>query len=199
MIPAKKSRPFNVFFHQFNKRFLKLHFRNIMLSKETNNEQGPHLFIVNHSTWWDSLILFHLNQTVIKRDSYVMMHESGIKQYPFFRKIGAFSVNRNNPKDIIKSLQYAKEKLTEGKVLWLFPQGDERHQEIRPLGFLPGAIHLVKNTKIPITPVCLYYTFTNERKPDVFIKLGNPIYYSDLIGGNGKEKTLLWKRFSQTT
>jgi hypothetical protein len=83
-----------------------------------------------------------------------------------------------------------KKDLKEEKTLWLFPQGDEHHLEIRPLGFLPGAIHIVKNSEIPIVPVCLYYTFTGERKPEVYIKLEAPIYYSQLEGASSKEKNL---------
>ncbi len=190
MIPAKKSRRFDFFFHQFNKRFLRFHFRGVNFAEGPNvsTPSSPALFIVNHSTWWDALVVFHFNQLVIKQESYVMMHEKGVKEFPFFRKIGAFSVNRENPKDIVRSMNYAKERLKDGKTLWLFPQGDERHLEIRPLTFLPGALHIVKNTDIPIVPVCLYYTFTGERKPEVFIKLDEPILYSQLNGTSAKEK-----------
>ena len=190
MIPAKKSKRFDFFFHQFNKHFLRFHFRGIHIAAEENVSLvgSPALFIVNHSTWWDALVVFHLNQLVIKQESYVMMHEKGIKEFPFFRKIGGFSVNRENPKDIIRSMNYAKDRLKDGKTLWLFPQGDERHLEIRPLAFLPGAVHIVKNTDIPIIPVCLYYSFTGERKPEVYIKLSKPIFYSQLEGTSSKEK-----------
>ncbi|KMJ57852.1 hypothetical protein AB685_13505 [Bacillus sp. LL01] len=190
MIPAKKSSQFDFFFHQFNKRFLRFHFRGVHYADGPNVSipPSPALFIVNHSTWWDALVVFHLNQLVIRQESYVMMHEKGIKEFSFFRKIGAFSVNRDNPKDIVRSINYAKDRLKEEKTLWLFPQGDERHLEIRPLSFLPGAIHIVKNTDIPIVPVCLYYTFTGERKPEVFIKLNEPLFYSQLEGASSKEK-----------
>ncbi|WP_010192095.1 lysophospholipid acyltransferase family protein [Bacillus sp. m3-13] len=190
MIPAKKSKRFDYFFHQFNKRFLRFHFKGIYYAKgeHASLPPSPALYIVNHSTWWDSLVVFHLNQVVTKQESYVMMHEKGIREFPFFRKIGAFSVNRDNPKDIVRSMNYAKERLKDGKTLWLFPQGDEKHLEIRPLGFLPGAVHITKNTAIPIVPVCLYYTFTGERKPEVYIKVEDPVYYSQLAGNSSKEK-----------
>jgi len=190
MIPAKKSKVFDYFFHQFNKRFLRFHFKGVYYAKgdRASLPPSPALFVVNHSTWWDALVVFHLNQVVIKQESYVMMHEKGIREFPFFRKIGGFSVNRDNPKDIVRSMNYAKERLKDRKTLWLFPQGDERHLEIRPLGFLPGAVHITKNTDIPIVPVCLYYTFTGERKPEVYIKLEEPFYYSQLDGSSCREK-----------
>ncbi|MBM7620679.1 1-acyl-sn-glycerol-3-phosphate acyltransferase [Bacillus tianshenii] len=192
MIPAKKSRAFDYFFDHFNKRFLKFHFRGVFFSKgaDATIPASPCLFIVNHSTWWDALAVFHLNRHVIMQESFVMMHEKGIREYPFFRKIGAFSVNRENPKDIVLSLQYAKERLKENKTLWLFPQGDERHQEIRPLGFLPGALHIVKNTNIPIVPVLLYYSFGRERKPDIHIRVCGPVTADDLPGTSSKDKNV---------
>ncbi|WP_223700730.1 lysophospholipid acyltransferase family protein [Sutcliffiella deserti] len=193
MIPAKKSKAFEFFFDQFNKRFLSFQFKGIYWATETNIVTLPStsaLFIANHSTWWDPLVIFHLNRHIIKQESYCMMHEKGIKEYPFFRKIGAFSVNRQNPKDIVQSINYAKEKLKDGKALWLFPQGDEHHLETRPLAFLPGAIHIVKNSDIPIVPVGLYYTFGNERKPEIYIKIGKPLVSAELKGSLVKEKNL---------
>ena len=64
-----------------------------------------------------------------------MMDEPGLKQYPFFRKLGAFSINREQPKEIVQSLRYSKKLIDQNMPVWLFPQGEIQHQEIRPLEF----------------------------------------------------------------
>jgi hypothetical protein len=67
-----------------------------------------------------------------------------------------------------------------GRSLWMFPQGDIRHQDIRPLSFLPGLAFLlekVKSTNLNITvvPVTFYYDFGLEQKPSVYISIGSPV------------------------
>ena len=51
-----------------------------------------------------------------------MMDEQGLRQYPFFRRIGAFSVNRDKPRDMLASLQYAAGLLQSGCPVWVFPR-----------------------------------------------------------------------------
>ncbi|WP_157842748.1 MULTISPECIES: lysophospholipid acyltransferase family protein [Bacillus] len=192
MIPAKKSKMFEMIFYPFNRRLLSLHFRGIYV-KKTYKEmllEPPVIFICNHSTWWDGLVIYHLNKRFANHDSYAMMQESGMKEHPFFRKIGGFSINRSNPKDIILSLKYARNLLKSGKSIWIFPQGDEKHLEIRPLQFQAGTMHIVKEIPTtPIIPVAIYYTFGHVRKPEIYINIGEPLLYEQLDGKNPNAKT----------
>ena len=192
MIPAKKSKFFEMIFYPFNKRLLSFHFRNIYV-KRYNKEvllPSPTVFICNHSTWWDGLVVYHINRAIAKHDSYAMMHESGIRKHPFFQKIGCFSIDRSNPKDIIVSLNYAKNILKNDKSIWIFPQGDEKHLEIRPLQFQGGVLHILKEIpSTPIIPIAIYYTFGHVRKPEIYITFGEPIYYDQLDGQSSNEKT----------
>ena len=192
MIPAKKSKVFEMIFYPFNKKLLSFHFRHIYVKKHNNEVllPSPTVFICNHSTWWDGLVVYHINRALVKHDSFAMMHESGMRKHPFFKKIGSFSINRSNPKDIIVSLNYAKNLLKKDKSIWIFPQGDERHLEIRPLQFQSGVIHILKEIPLtPIIPIAIYYTFGHVRKPEIYINIGEPIYYNQLDGENKKEKT----------
>jgi 1-acyl-sn-glycerol-3-phosphate acyltransferase len=188
MIEAAKKPYFEKLFFLYNRQLFKRHFNGIYLDGPA---ELPHQAIIcmNHSSWWDGLLLFHCNQVKIKHDIYIMMHEKGLKEFPFFKKLGAFSVNRGKPKDIVLSLQYAGRKLDEGKSVCLFPQGDEMHLEKRPLGFLPGAISLLeKHPHVPVLPVIFYYSFGERKKQDLFVRICPPITYKELTGISRKEK-----------
>jgi 1-acyl-sn-glycerol-3-phosphate acyltransferase len=150
----------------------------------------PVIFIANHSSWWDGLLFFFLNHTIWKHDIHMMMHEKNLKKYIFFRYLGAFSIDKQNPKEIIRSLQYAENLLTKGKSVVLFPQGDEFHQEIRPLDFSNGIGFLTeKHPDIPVVPLTFYYSFRHEQKPEVWIRQSAPLTAAEIAGESRKEKT----------
>lgn len=189
MIPAKKSPVFEHFFHLYNRQLLKRHFHGIYV-------KGPHqlpenaLFYGNHSSWWDGLVWFHLNKVFLHHNIHIMMHEKGLNEFRFFKKLGAYSVNRNQPRDIALSLQYGAELLNSGKSTVLFPQGDEKHQELRPLGFLPGIVALSeKASAVPLLPAAVCYTFGHQRKQAVYISLGEPHFLNSLPGDNRRKKS----------
>ncbi|WP_226670546.1 lysophospholipid acyltransferase family protein [Metabacillus litoralis] len=194
MIEANKKAWFEAVFNIYNRQLLKKHFKGIYLqTAEPLPTQA--VFTINHSSWWDALVLFHLNRHVLKHNLFVMMHEKGLKDYPFFGKLGAYSVNRLLPKDIVRALHYSTTLLKEEKSVGLFPQGDEFHLEKRPLSFLPGAIAIIeKHHNIPILPITFYYSFGHDKKQEIYIDVGDPIYYKSLQGTSRKERNLAFEQ-----
>ncbi|WP_078391296.1 lysophospholipid acyltransferase family protein [Shouchella patagoniensis] len=87
----------------------------------------PLLLLANHSSWRDGMIALFLSKRFIKHDEYVMMNETGLKQFPFFSHVGAYSVQPQKPKDVLTSLTYTVSLLQQGKAVWLFPQGKKCH------------------------------------------------------------------------
>lgn len=102
------------------------------------NEKLPVLYIANHSSWWDGLIIFLLTEKASGLDHYMMMEEKQLKQYAFFRKLGAFPVQKENLKSVKQALMTAKENMQAGGAVWLFPQGKIMHQDMRPLELEAG-------------------------------------------------------------
>lgn len=176
MIPANKSPFWEWGFHLVLKRMFKSQFNNLFYRGTLPSSTKHTLFLVNHSTWWDPLIIFLLNKHLFKANGYGMMHEEGLKSFPIFRRIGTFSINRSNPKDIIASLNYAKDRINEGKAVWIFPQGDERPLEQRPLEFQTGASFIIeKSDQIHVIPISLYYAFEEKRKPNIYVSIGQDL------------------------
>ncbi|MGD7009120.1 lysophospholipid acyltransferase family protein [Metabacillus sp. 84] len=188
MIKASKTRWFDFGFSQYTKHLFKKHFRGIYV--HTDSELPAHaLWCANHCSWWDGLVLHYLNRAVLKQDFHVMMHEKGMREFPYFKHLGAFSVNRDHPRDIIQSVRYGGELLRRGKSVAIFPQGDEKHLEQRPLAFLSGLTAMAEmSPETPILPIALYYSFGSEKKQELYIHVGSPLSYQSLKGSR-KEKT----------
>ncbi|GAE27765.1 phospholipid/glycerol acyltransferase [Halalkalibacter wakoensis JCM 9140] len=180
MIIAKKSIIFQKAFHLYNVRLLKKSFYSIYLyEQERFQPDRPVLFLLNHSSWWDGLVSYFLSQSIISSDSYVMMSEEGLTKYPFFRKLGAYSVTRQTISGLKQSLTYTETLLKGNKSIWMFPQGEEQHLEKRPLHFQEGAAFLAKRlTDLTVVPITYYYSFGHEQQPDLYIQIGSAIRYS---------------------
>ena len=137
----------------------------------------PMIICANHSSWWDgyiaALIAHHL-----RLDGYLMMEEAQLRRYFFFSWIGCFSVDRQNARSAIKSIQYAA-RLLKGhprRMVWLFPQGDIAPNDRRPLKFFSGAAHLAKiSAPVLLYPVATRIEYLAEQRPDLYISMGEPL------------------------
>ncbi|QKS71011.1 1-acyl-sn-glycerol-3-phosphate acyltransferase [Paenalkalicoccus suaedae] len=177
MIEATKSRSFTKIFHVYNTWLLKRSFHRLHLSTRSvrTDHQGA-IYIINHSSWWDPLVLFYLNEAILHTDALAMMDQHGLTRFPFFKKIGAFSIDSSSKRDIMKSLSYAQRQLEEGKHVFIFPQGNEYPLEKRPLQFFAGVAHLKQALpNVPIIPITFYHTHLHHQLPEWFIQIGYPI------------------------
>jgi Acyltransferase len=174
MIEPKKSRRFQRLLAHYLTYQLKKHFYRVWIDDHRESGKSPsgHLILANHSSWWDGLMVFYLNHYVVKEDSYAMMSQKGMEDFSFFRKIGAFSVNPDSPKDLVTSLKFAEKCLQEKKTVWIFPQGKEEHLEKRPISFMSGPSFLSeRNPEIKVSLVTFYYTFRHDQRPELFIRI----------------------------
>lgn len=197
MITAAKSKPFSQLFYVYlNSYLLKRHFYGIVADGEIDPiRKGPVIYIANHSSWWDGLLLFYLTHQKSLRSHHIIMNEEGLKRYPFFRKLGAFSVNREQPKELIKSLHYSEKLIQENTPVWIFPQGEVQNQEIRPYKFQSGIGYLTEHfDEVTVKPVTFYYTFGENQKPIVSIRIGDEM----LLKGASKSRKY-WTSYFQHT
>lgn len=180
MIPAEHSPAFRVLFDLYNRRYLLPRaFRRIDLYGSLDagvERERPILYIANHSSWWDGLLLFHLWRRSGEDRHYVMMDEEQLAKYRFFRKLGAYSVDKSAPGSSRASLRYTEELLARGNRVWLFPQGDIRHLESRPLALRRGAEYLLRRVpQAAVVPVTFYYTQGLHSKPEASLEIGRPM------------------------
>lgn len=175
MRTAKKSKLAMNMFWLVQQYMLKRSFGKVFVKVEQPIQSNA-LYIVNHSSWWDGLLLFELERKGYIPNAYVMVDEKGMERVPIFQWIGAYSVDQHNSKHIMQSIRYTESLLQNGKNVCLFPQGEERHLEERPLQFQHGAAVISKRLNdVPVVPVTFYYTFRDKAKAEAWIVIGKPI------------------------
>lgn len=175
MVEVKKSKWTQLRFRLMQKNRLQQAFHKLYVKSGYMPNEA--IFVVNHSGWWDALVLFELEQKKQIPPVYTMMDEELLQQYPIFSKNGAFSVQLHEEEQALKAFQYADLLLTDGKSVALFPQGTPKHQDERPLQFVSSVVRLFELCRdIPIIPVAIYYTHRHEQKGEVWVSLGDPIY-----------------------
>jgi 1-acyl-sn-glycerol-3-phosphate acyltransferase len=202
MIKDNKNSFFEKLFSFYNYYLLKRYFYRIHIDGEeiikTFNENLPNLIIANHSNWWDGLIAFYFTKQRWHLNGYVMMDEEQLKNYRFFMRLGAFSVNRLNAKESIQSLKYAISLLkNKNNTLWIFPQGLLKPNNQRPIRFYRGIGKIIEEIN-PLNILCiaLKYEFLMEQRPEVFIKLSNA---NLILNNNQNPKDIVNKLESHLT
>ena len=137
---------------------------------------GGVLFAANHSCWWDLYLAHVLNET-IPVDGYGMMEHANLARFGFFRRIGAFSVDRSSPAGIRAShrLRLRASEPAGGGRLDL-PAGQDR-RERRPAAGFPGRTSDPgpRAGRVTIVPVALRYEFWQDERPEAFVRFGEPI------------------------
>jgi chlorobactene lauroyltransferase len=181
MIEAEKHKTIEAVFAAINRRMLRRAFNSLRLSGGGHvgalDRNLPMIFYGNHSCWWDGLIEFFLGREEFGVDSYLMMDEEQLTRYRFFRWIGAFSVNRNSPREAVASMRYAISLFDRpNRVLWIYPQGVMKPNDARPLAFYPGIGRIVQALgSAQVVPIVHRYEFLMEQRPDALMSLGKPL------------------------
>ncbi|MDQ6786090.1 MAG: lysophospholipid acyltransferase family protein [Acidobacteriota bacterium] len=179
MLASQKSIWFENIFAIYNRNLIKRRFNSVQicgLNEITKrNQHQPLIIYVNHSSWWDGLVAFEISHKA-KLASFIMMEEKQLKKLFLFRRLGAFSVVRENARKAMESLDYAAGVLRQNcrNVLWVFPQGEILPNDKRPLQFYNGLSKIVKKSgkNVQFLPIAIRYEFLGDFKPEIFIKIG---------------------------
>ncbi len=106
------------------------------------------------------------------------MEDKQMKKYPFFSKIGAFSIDLSNPKSALRSLRFAKNSMERtNSSLYIYPEGTLTPASESKPTFKKGLAWLYQNIdhEVDFVPVAFYaHTFTDS-KPELYINVGSPI------------------------
>jgi hypothetical protein len=174
---------FAAYIHRLLRR--NFHSLNLLADIPDIETDQPVLLLPNHSSWWDGFFVYFLNKQLLNRPLYLMMLENQLKKYPFFSRVGAFSIDPGHPKSVMTSLEYSRTILerpvSPAPLLCLFPQGVLRPNWIRPLGFAKGHEWIIKKSKkqLAILTLGIQIEFLDQQLPEVFFQFGK-VEHSDL-------------------
>lgn len=181
MIPARKSALFGRWFARVAERRIRGHFGAVHLAGREILERalaaGPVLVVLNHSSYWDTLWIIALARRILGADAYAMMDARHLRRLPFFAKVGAFGVDRDQPRDGVKAVRYAARLLERpGTLVFVFPQGEERPSTVRPLGFEGGAAAIARVARAAtVLPMGLRYEHGSSPRPTLYAAIGPPL------------------------
>lgn len=196
MLTAKKNILFENLFAFYHHNLIRRKFNSYQINGLNTlfkrNKSLPLIIFLNHSSWWDGLIAFEISHN-LKLESFIMMDEKQLKKLFLFRLLGAFSINKENPRQARNSLEYAVKILKKNNrhVLWIFPQGEILPNDKRPIYFYNGLSKIVQKfgTKIQMLPIAIRYEFTGNFKPEIFVKIGEIELFSVDNNFSGKKLT----------
>lgn len=196
MLEAKKNVLFEKIFIAYNRILIKRRFQSIKVSGlewlKKRNPDLPLIIFSNHSSWWDGLVILELLSN-FNFENYVMMEEKQLRKMRFFRRLGAFSIIRENPREAFKSIQYSVKILSERKnrMLLIFPQGKILHNDASPMRFFKGLSKIIEESgDCLVCPIALRYEFLGNYKPEIFIAVGEPRNFNTVDKIARKRNTL---------
>lgn len=186
-IPAKESKLVIWFFYHYTrfmlwKRFKKVHIEQFYSPKENSKT----VYYINHNYWWDGLLPLYLNNKLFKQNARALMEDKQMRQYPFFSRIGAFSINLEDSRDTIKSLRYAVDSLQEANSsLFIYPEGKLTPSSDSKPVFKEGLAWLYQKTElVDLVPVAFYIDHSKANKPDLFILIGKSVKADKALAKN---------------
>jgi len=181
MIKAQHKVWAKLVFHPYLIRLIRKHFFCLYLIEEFQpvDTNVPILLMPNHSTWWDGFFVYVLNYLTYKRPLYVMMLEEQLSKYPFFSKVGAYSIQPGQRASVLETMKYSLDILQNVKnpapLVCLFPQGEMMPASARPIKFRRGFEWLIKHANTDIMPVLLAMRveYLEQQQPEVFFHLNS--------------------------
>lgn len=186
MIPARKTPRFVAWFSRHAEKRFQRTFRAVRVRGIEHLEAalvaGPVILVSNHTSWWDPLVCLVVGHRMVRCDGYAMMDAGNLRRLPFFARMGGFGVDRSGTGLAEESLSYAANLLDRaGRLVWVFPQGDERPIHLKPLGFRRGAA--VVWERVPqarVVPLGITYVFAEREQPYLYLSFGPALTGSEL-------------------
>lgn len=179
MIPARPSALFRSLFAAHVRGRVRARFSGLwvegLATARAALAEGPLIVVANHACWWDPLVALLLSEA-LRADGRAMMDARNLRRLPFFRLLGAFGVDLDAPRDGALALRYAGRHLRgPGRLVWIFPQGRERPEDPRPLGFLGGSLALLRLApQARVLPVAMRFSFLGQERPEIRVAIGAP-------------------------
>lgn len=105
------------------------------------------------------------------------MEDKQMREHSFFKKIGAFSVNLENPRSSIHSLRYAVDSMNRpNSSLFIYPEGRIVPFSSKKPSFKPGMGWIAKQCpQVDVVPIGIYIHTARHDKPELFIRIGKTV------------------------
>lgn len=194
-IPAQESVFYIRFFSLYTQWKLRRTFKQVWIKQEyIPSNSSKTVYFLNHNSWWDGLIPLYLNENVFKQKARALMEDKQMRKHSFFSKIGAFSIDLENPRSSLISLRFALNSLEkENSCLFIYPEGEIKTVSEYEPEFKQGLSWLYKKSdNIDFVPIGIYMHTFRSAKPELYVSIGNSSIHSKELSNN--ELTNLFQR-----
>jgi chlorobactene lauroyltransferase len=195
-IPSRESRLIIALIGWYSRQLARRRFKHIWLKQSYQPDKNSKtVYFLNHSSWWDGLIPLLLNNYLFQQQARAMMEDKQMHQYPFFSRIGAFSVNLENTRNMAFSLRYAHESMQRANSsLYLYPEGKIVPFSTDQPEFRGGLAWLYnKMPDIDYVPIGIYIHTMRHDKPELHINIGEAVSYTGEPGSKAEIQDYLEK------
>lgn len=178
--PANPSKRFRRFFAWYSRRLFRRDFSTVSLAPGSSDvlarasaHDGPVLFLMNHSSWWDPLLGLILNEEFLPdRPGWVPMELEQLGKFAFMKRLGIFGIDPDHPDAMELLVKHALELIRDHprSVFGITPQG--AFADVRtPIRLRPGAAAIASgSSNMHALSIACEFTFWHERKPSVFVR-----------------------------
>jgi chlorobactene lauroyltransferase len=180
-IPANESKWVITIFDLYVRNLFWRRFKNIAIDQEYQpGEDSKTIYYLNHSSWWDGLIPLLLNQKIFKQKARALMEDKQMRDHKFFSRIGAFSVNLEEPRAALKSMRYAVDSMKrQNSSLFIYPEGKIVPFSNQKPNFQKGLGWIASRTPdTDVVPIGIYIHTARHDKPELFIKVGPSVTFN---------------------
>ena len=170
------------------------HFHEVLFNKIAIDNDKSLLLIANHYSFWDSLVIFYVNERLFKKKPHAMVLEETVKKEPILKYAGAFSV-RKNSRSILESINYAAKLLDDPhNLVVIFPQGKLYPNFAEQVQFEPGAARIMGQAKgkFQLVFAAAFILYFKQPKPTVTVYLK-----TEIINQAGKSPSALQNAYRQ--
>ncbi|VTS05017.1 lysophospholipid acyltransferase family protein [Tuwongella immobilis] len=186
-------------FRWYANGFVRKHFHAVRLAKSSAplpEGDAPIIVVLNHPSWWDPMIAALLTDLFPNRPAYAPIHQRELQKYRFFRRLGFFGLDPENPRAAVRFLQIAEQICRQPRaMLWITAQGEFVDVRQRPIQLRSGVGHLAARLETGwILPLALEYSFWTEKTPEALARFGPAIALESVPDCSGKQWT---ERISQ--
>ena len=158
--------------------------RPIVYGRQNLRVKGKAIFIANHRSMWDPLILALVSPRNIHFMAKKELFASKLGTF-FFRSLYAFPVNRRNVD--LQSLKNALKVLDKGEVFGIFPEGKRAVTDSLD-EFEKGAAFLAIRSGAPVIPIYIHPDTSRQVRPVMLV--GKPIDVSSIVATANKSSLI---------
>lgn len=200
ILPGRWDRRSFGAFAWYSRRLVRKRFHAMRLAEDglpegLDSDARPLLVALSHSSWWDPVAAVLLKTELFpSRSSCSPMDRAQLERFGFFRRLGIFGIDPDDPQAMGPMVSYIEERMREHPrpTLIITPQGrfaDPRSPlEVRP-GLAMVAARLSRGGSVPrVIAMTLEYVFWIDQRPEMLARV------CEIPAPDATQRATAWQR-----